>query len=353
MDKAAITLVGDGIENPWNAQTMLDAAVMFDTACVFRDRGKLAQTWLEETPAESRPKFISCSELAHDYSPIVAFDNLEGASDVYGFRLTGGPQPAVVVGNERRGLSHDIEAIAGYRVQIPMFVRQPNCLNVAAASAVALYYLSRGGGAGLQMVAHPAKRRPELMMLGVQSHVELGSAIRSAGAFGWKRVLLEDRMKAWFGVDRGLKAEGRAAARMPRNPIRLVSASQSSRYAFNEVCIVTTKHVGKPIHKANLAGGTQQLVAIPDESVVDIDAEDWSHLGKEVRFIHLDLPTTAFVYHYRLTATIALAEIARQVGQRTRPSRAGSRREPFYDSSIILQDQIAGETIFLDELECY
>jgi hypothetical protein len=43
-----ITLVGDGIENPRNAQTMLHAAAMFNSPCLFRDRCGLTHDWREE-----------------------------------------------------------------------------------------------------------------------------------------------------------------------------------------------------------------------------------------------------------------------------------------------------------------
>src|SRR5438046_1578203 len=55
---------------------------------------------------------------------------------------------------------------------------------------------------------------------------------------------------------------------------------------------------------------------IPDESRVETAAESWSRSGRQVEFAHLRLPTTDFLYHYRLVATIALAEISRQVGRR-------------------------------------
>src|SRR5207248_2400349 len=120
----------------------------------------------------------------------------------YGFPLKPGPQPALVAGNERCGLARDMRSRVDGAVQIPMLSRRLNCLNVAAASAVALYYLTRGGGPALQTRAHPEQRRPELLMPGAAEHVELGSAIRSAGAFGWERVLVEDRAGIWFGCDR-------------------------------------------------------------------------------------------------------------------------------------------------------
>lgn len=363
MGKAAITLVGDGIENPANAQTMIDAAGMFGSRCLFRDRRNLAARWQEDGPVaehEGRKMFLTYDDLSRGYSPIVACDNLEGAADVYSFRLPAGPQPAVVMGNERRGIGQDIQSLAASRVQIPMFARgggKVNCLNVAAASAVALYYLQRGGGSKLQVRAHPSRRRPELMLVAGRSHVEVGSTIRSAGAFGWERILLEDRVGVWFGANRGVKAEGRSAARRHRNPIRLIPTGNDSRYAFREVYVVTTSNIvaSIPLHRANLARGPQQLIVIPDESFIDVAGEDWYRLGKEVRFVHIDVPAQEYVYHYRLPASIALAEAGRQVGQREGGAKGARQRrqEPFYDCTINLLLEDVGETVYLEELELY
>src|SRR5207249_2924827 len=159
---------------------------------------------------------------------------------------------------------------------------------------------------------------------------------RSAGAFGWERVLLEDRMGVWFGAGRSVKAEGRAAARRHRNPIHLIPTTTDSHYAFAEVCIITSRPTtgSTLIHRANLAGGPKQLLVIADESGVDsggvADAGgagggEWHRLGRDVRFLHLDLPREEFVYHYRLIASIALAEVARQVGRKAL-ARAGRAR---------------------------
>ena len=78
--------------------------------------------------------------------------------------------------------------------------------------------------------------------------------------------------------------------------------------------------------RANLARGAQQVIAIPDESALDLEREEWDRLGRAVKFVHLDLPCAEFIYHYRLIATIALAEVARQVGQWARPAPARPRR---------------------------
>ena len=327
-----ITLVGDGIENPFNARVMQAAAAMFESPCCFRDRDS--------------------EDLAATYAPVIALDNVPGAQPVYGFRPPRGPRPALVAGNERHGISREVLKLASHKVMIPMTGHRLNTINVAAASAVALYYLARGGGGSLQVTPQPQKRRPELLLLGAADHVEVGSTIRSAGAFGWERVLVEDRAGVWFGAPRHVTAEGRGAARRHRNPIRLIPAEATASYAFTEVWVVTRAQGDMPLHRANLAAGPRSLLVIPDETAMDLDTEPWDRLGARVRFAHLGLPEHT-PYHYRLIASIALAEAARQVGQRERMPGRPPRAEPLYDRALTLLAAEAGETVDLEELEAY
>jgi hypothetical protein len=362
MTRTPITLVGDGIENPGNALTMIHAAGMFGSECLFRDREGLAEVW-QETAARGEP--LSCilpDDLSARYSPVVALDNLDGAAILHGYRIGGGNSlrhlrthgAALVAGNERNGISREILSAADAAVQIPMVSRRLNCLNVAAASAVALYYLSRDGEAKLQVRGSPDQRRPEVMLVGAADPVELGSSIRSAGAFGWERLLVEDRVGVWFGGDRATQSESRAAARRQRNPIRLIPAPPDGRYAFEEAWVVTTRRTDTSIHRANLTRGSRQLVVIPDERALDLDREHWDRLAKSVQWVHLDLPSRPFHYHYRLIASIALAEVARQVGQKSRPvSGRGRRPGPVYDRSLELLMDERGEVVYLEELMCY
>lgn len=349
-----LTLIGDGIENPWNARTLLHAAAMFGGDCMFRDRSKLAAAWRDARLPDGALRIVTPGEVAAAHAPIVACDTFDDAASIYGFRLPPGPRPAVIVGNERRGIAHEMRAIAGCAVRIPLPSRTLGSLNVAAAAAVALHYLAKGGGGALHISQEPQKRRPELLLIGGADQWELGSAIRSAGAFGWQRVLIEDRAGVWFGADRATRSEGRAAARRARNPIRLIPSAPDDRYAFERVLIVTTRRRGTPLHRATLAGGPRTVIALPDESSVDVERADWQRLGKQVAFAHIPVRATDYAYHYRLLATIALAEIARHVGQpptgKPRPTR---RDTPTYDFALPLHDTERGETVFLEDLERY
>jgi tRNA G18 (ribose-2'-O)-methylase SpoU len=308
------TLVGDSIENPANALVMLHAAQMFGAACRFRDTKGLAQS--AEAAALSTLTFpaIDASEIRNLHSRIVAVDNLPGAAEVYGYQA--GSDFAAMVGNERRGLSYECARLATDKVQVPMLSRRINCLNVAAASAVALYYLCGTRVGPMAVRGEPNNRRPDVLLLGPGDHVELGSAIRSTAGLGWGRVFIEDRRQVWFGCERAIRSEGRAAARRGRNEILCIPCPTGAAHAFARVTIITTQPVGAPVHRVNLARGPSQLIVIPDEKNVDHSGETWSRLGKEVEFAHVQIPVTEFQYHYRLIATIALAEISRQVGRR-------------------------------------
>lgn len=352
-----MTLIGDGIENPANARVMLDVAGMFEAGCCFRDRKDLARSW-DAADFGALPR-IALDAVAAAYQPVLACETLAGAADVYGFRLPASATAALLVGNERFGLAADALAIAQQAVRIPLASRHLTSLNVAAASAVALYYLGRGGGPGSVLRDEPERHRPELLLVGGHDHFELGSAIRSAAAFGWDRLLLTDRGGVWFGVDRGTRAEGRAAARRGRNPIRVIPDTTAATPLFQAAVVVTVRGDSPPARGrsggwGNLAGGAAQVVVVPDESSGPFDPADLGRLAKRVRLVRPDLPAGDYVYHYRAVASIVLAEVARQVG-RTAATGAGhpEPRRPRYRAALTSALAAAGELVSAEELEQY
>src|SRR5581483_859002 len=122
-------------------------------------------------------------------------------------------------------------------------------------------------------------------LVGGADHVELGSAIRSAGAFGWSSLFVDDRAGVWFGGDHSIRTEGRAAARRAKNPIKLVPATAAPGQGFDEAIVVTAASDGIPLHRAALAGGSRQLIVVPDESAGEANVEDWTHLASRVRSV--------------------------------------------------------------------
>lgn len=351
MSGSSISLIGDGIENPGNALTMMHAAEMYGASCQFRDTKGLADSQDLVELVGSPLGVVTEDELANSRSQLIAFDNLPDANEVYGFRP--GSEFRLVVGNERRGISQRVRTAATDAVHVPMHSKRIDCLNVAAASAVALHYLVRPKVGPMLRRRNASKRRPELMLVGGENHIELGSAIRSAAAFGWNRALVEDREEVWFGRDRVKVSEGRAAARRSRNRIRLVPSSTGATHGFSKVTVITAGGPGLPLHKSNLARGSQQLVVISDESRVAFDSEAWSRLGREVEIVSLDNPVDQRIYHYRLVATVAMAEIARQVGRDTRRLPMQRSGSPTYDRDLKLSFEVPGEDVWLEDLLDY
>ncbi len=199
----------------------------------------------------------------------------------------------------------------------------------------------------------PNHRRPEVLLLGPGDHFELGSAIRSVAGFGWSRVFIEDRKQAWFGCDRATRSEGRAAARRGRNEILCISSPAGASHTFARLTVVTTRTAGIPAHRVNLARGPSQLIVLPDECFVDCAAEEWARLGKEVEFAQLQIPVAEYPYHYRLAATIAMAEVSRQVGRRKAAKAPPPARPPIYDNRLARLAEAEGQVVRLDELEGY
>jgi tRNA G18 (ribose-2'-O)-methylase SpoU len=240
--------------------------------------------------------------LARSGVPIIAIENASGAEDLFKYRPPDGPF-AVVVGNERKGVSRELLRLADRVIQIPMQSVQLNCLNVAAAASVALYRLARQG----RQIATRGGRsggRPVVVLAGVDDAVELGSAVRSAACFGWNEVCVADRHDVWFDADREVRSLGRGAARRARNSIRVLPLPTAA--AFDEVCVIGTDP-GEPLRCADLARGPRQLVVLGDADAVDV-----TRLAPRVHRIQLEVEQGA--HPFRLVASIALAEIARQVG---------------------------------------
>lgn len=353
MTDRGFTLVGDGIEDPHNALAMSQIAAALGAMCAFLDRKRLQDATQVAYPDAEPLSCIDPGILAATYRPIVACDTLPDAVDLFGCRLAAGERPAVVVGNERLGLTHAVQAMAQQRVRIPMAARGIDSLNVAAAAAVALYFLGHGSGS-MQTRRDPSTHRPDVLLLAPGDHAELGCAIRSAAAFGWGRLLVEDRAGVWFGADRRRSAEGRAAARRSKNSITVVPVGAERRYAYDEAVVVrAAPGAGSvPLHRTALARGGRQLIVVPDESG-DLQAEGWARLGRTVRVAHLGLPDDVPALRYRALTSIAMAEVARQVGRATPGTRPGPTRGPRYDRALELIVGLACEDVPYADLLAY
>jgi tRNA G18 (ribose-2'-O)-methylase SpoU len=341
-------LLGDGVENPANARALLDAAATFGIDCLFRDTKDLGARWHASRggPLPVIDPDVSIAALV----PFVAVENVGGAVSVYE-----APRPregsSIVVGNERLGVRGDLLRMAEQFVAIPMAGRGVNTLNVASAAAVALFYLLRGERRPLRLTGQPERRRPAVLLAAPTDHVEAGSAIRSAAAFGWRAVGLDDRHRVWFGVSRAARTEGRAAARSHRNATRILPMRIDSAIGFKRIVVAGARFDGRPVSEVNLAGGRDTLLVIPDED--GVGKVDWSSVGGRIESARIDLPVADFPYRYRLIASIVLAEAARQIGRPAVAGRPAPRRGLTYESALELIAAGAQDVVSPVELRTY
>lgn len=335
---AQIHLIGDGIERPANARAMMDAAAMFQTACAFRDTCGLAARWSEKRGGPL--PLVESARLLDELLPIVAVENSPGATPIYEAVLPPG-QPSIVIGGERRGVRGDVLRAAARCIEIPMTSRRVNTLNVAAAAAVTLFYLTGSRRHAARQSAQPELRRPALLLLGPGDHVEAGSTVG-----------LDDRRCVWFGAPRAAVAEGRAAARSHRNAIRVAPMPATGHLGFDRVVIAGARVHGPPLHRTDLTGGRSTLLVVPDEEV--ISTADWQHLGHRIDVARVLLPVTTFPYRYRLVASIVLAEAARQIGvpAGARPRPIG-RRSMSYESAIDTAAAAPADVVTFEQLRAY
>ena len=82
------TLIGDGIENPFNAQAMMDAAYMFGCPCGFRNRAGIAASWAAAMGGGDL-RLMAGEDIAASFSPLVAFENAAGKDAAFFFRGRG------------------------------------------------------------------------------------------------------------------------------------------------------------------------------------------------------------------------------------------------------------------------
>ena len=193
-----------------------------------------------------------------------------------------------------------------------------------------------------------------MLLIGGADHYELGSTIRSAGAFGWQRLLIEDRAGVWFGADRVTQSEGRAAARRARNPIRLIPDGNGDRFSIR--ARLRHHHEGRWRPAASRQSRRRPAAShrAPGRGTCPCSA---GSLASPRQGGHVRPPRDSRCVIRStisgLIATIALAEIARQIGVAARTTNRPSRRTPRYDFAVPLHADAAGETIFLEDLEDY
>ncbi len=303
-------LFADGVENPANRERIADAAYLLGGSV--------------------------CTALG---SRLIAVENTANAREVYGRPPLRGAA-TLALGNERLGVSRAVLAAADETVVIPTASRTVTTLNVAAAAAVAGWYVLHGSGPQAR-AAHPASRWPAVLLSG-DDHVEVGSSLRTAAAFGLREVVLDDRGAGWFDGPHAQRREARAAARWHKNPLHVRRAHAGFTSGFEEIVVITPSGPGQALTRERLARGRRQAVLIGQAP----DQVQAAATGR-VRVASLGLRQASRA-PLRLVASIALAEIARQTGRPSARRPAPARQWPAYEREIGLTTD--SELLVLDPI---
>ena len=152
-------------------------------------------------------------------------------------------------------------------------------VNVAVAAAIMLYALDRDLGRKRLRPSSLSRRDVDVLVVGPHDPSELGSLLRSAWAFGWQRVFLDDRHGVWFTTDRPTLLASRAAARREVNPLVVVPHEQLNLGEYRHVLICDGESRGTPLSRCSLPAADRVLLVFSagsgnDQSGLPADCTD-------------------------------------------------------------------------------
>lgn len=284
--KSDVTLLALDIEGEWNVPLLRNAAEMSGAALLFAhadgpSNGRVAcsasdgdsterpprvETAGDETPVDDRGKqqFLTepmphIDELLGRFNRVIACEATKQSRSIYDYPAPRG-HVAVIVGNELRGVPKRLLKKVDQVVSIPMYGRGMSSFNVAAAAAIALYSLERDLGRKRLRPSSLTQRSVDVLLVGPRDSSELGSLLRSAWAFGWKRVFLDDPHGVWFSEDRATILAGRAAARREVNPLVVASAAQIDLREYDSVMLCDGQSQGSPLSRLSLPSAGKLLL---------------------------------------------------------------------------------------------
>lgn len=250
--KNTLTLVGLDIEGQWNIPLLQNAA---EISGVFLE---LIQSKSYPTgTAESDCRIID--DLKSRYDCVLACETARKSRNIYQFPAPRG-DVALIVGNELRGIPDEMLREVDQVLSIPLLGRTMTSVNVGAAAATALYVLQRDLARRRSSGSRLRHRDIDVLLYGASDPYELGSVLRSAWAFGWKKVYVCDTEGIWFTDNREIVMAGRAAARREVNPLVIAPYEQLSIGDYDKVIVCTGERTGTPLSRLKLPDRGRVLI---------------------------------------------------------------------------------------------
>jgi hypothetical protein len=254
MKSQPYSLVGVDIQGEWNRPLLINAAGLSGCTCVFAYSGLAtgAHNPIADDPLE---------RVLQRYQQIIACETAKNSTSIYDF-----PAPrentALLVGNEEEGLPRKVLKRADAVVSIPMARTGLSSVNVAVAAAISLYALTRDLGRRKRSKCQLRLRDVDVLIEAPPDPHEVGSLLRSAFAFGWRRVFVSDPHRIWFTDDPRVVLEGRAAARRARNLLAVRPAQELELSDYDAMLTCDPARQGEPLSRLRLPECGRLLLVI-------------------------------------------------------------------------------------------
>lgn len=293
-----LTLVALDIEGKWNVPLLENAAQL--------SRAELTFASSRECSDLAAPSCDFFEHVAKKFQTILACETGVKARSIFELPTPRGTT-AFVVGNEQCGIPKSVLKHCSSTVTIPMFCRQLSSVNVAASSAVGLYVLERDLARKGVLARSSGQSPPELLIGASADPAECGSLLRSAAAFGWRKVYLQDPAGSWFTKARETISLSRAAARREINPIAVLNADELPEHQFEKVIWCTGDRIGAPLSRFRMGDCRNALLVYGIASLPD-------HLRSlACEDVYVDFANTRATARHRHGGSTILAVLAQQL----------------------------------------
>lgn len=267
-DASEICLAPLDTEGEWNRPLLENAAAMSNAGCVFASSAAQVRMTTDGVAVGG----LTLDELLERFRTVIACEVVRDSESIYEFPAPRG-KTAVLVGNEERGIPRSVLKKAEGIVAIPMAGGNMSSVNVAVSAAVALYVFSKDLGRRRKRPGGLRQRNIDILIQAPGDPHEVGSLLRSAWAFGWRRVFMADPHGVWVTQDHQTVLEGRAAARRSKNPLAVLPVSQLQMDAYDRFWLCTGRREGMPLSRTCLPSCHRLLVVCGDGSDLVVPSE--------------------------------------------------------------------------------
>jgi len=290
-------------EGIWNRPLLENAAALSGAECVYAVSAA-AVSGTQGIPSSESPAPLK--DVLKRFSRVLACECARDSVSIYDF-----PAPrektALLVGNEEKGIPRSVLKKTDSIISIPMVGEGMSSVNVAVAAAITLYALSKDLGRGKRSKSHLTHRKVDVLIHAPDDPHELGSLLRSAWSFGWKRIYLSDPNGVWFTQDPKTMLDSRAAARRYKNPLAVLPADRLDASSYEGFLCCSGQRQGSSLSRLRLPVCGKLLIEYGGGSESRIPEDRADH-------VFVDYTNTTTQPRFRHSGSILLSVISEMLG---------------------------------------